>query len=106
MRSTTITMIAAIGCSLPLPAMAAEDRASASVRVSHRDLDLSTGEGVAALRQRVRNAVRRACAEAADGTWFAYDGQSQCRLEAQKLANRQIEQQRSLSLARLSTPGG
>jgi UrcA family protein len=93
---------------LALPAQAASPYPgpeAVTVRVSHRDLDLASADGLATLRQRVRIAVREACSTVS-GVLTTFGAERDCRAASLAAANREIELRHQQTLALLTLPGG
>jgi UrcA family protein len=99
MRSFIAGLMASLVLVTPLQARAPT---SVSVHISTVGLDLSTPEGVAALKKRSVVAIRKACADLA----YPLDTYQSCRIQAEAEAMKQIEHRRQSRLAMLTSPIG
>ncbi len=92
MRTGFFAAIAAASLALPTVANAASG--DPTVRVSYYDLDLATPGGLTTLRERVRDAVRLACAQTIAESPLNSVSEEYCLGESQRVANRDIERAR------------
>jgi UrcA family protein len=103
MRALSIGLMASLALAVPAQAKPVD---SVTVHIPIGDLDLTTADGVAKLKQRSAFAIRRACAHQAADAWVSSDAEYNCRVSAMAEANRKIEQRRQTSLALLTSPVG
>ncbi|MDE8650713.1 UrcA family protein [Novosphingobium album (ex Liu et al. 2023)] len=85
----------AAACLVAAPAAFAEQ---VTVKINYTDLDLSRPDDVLALRNRVRNAVREACAPTSAVIGY-YSSDASCAKDAIARAEAQIQSGRTLALA-------
>lgn len=103
MRVLLVGLLASLALTTPLQAQTDN---SLTVRISHSDLDLTTSEGVATLKQRSVKAIRRACAKVQLETIYPIYSDQRCRAAAEADAMKQIEHRRKTRLAMLTSPTG
>ena len=103
MRYALLAATAALGLTIPAHASPLNP---VTVRVSYRDLNIASEQGVAKLKARVRSAIRRACESDWPVTLQAAEDEAACVRDATILADREIERHRQRNFAMLTQPAG